>query len=357
MIFSSLNRLCFMALPPSSIQKWKIQVRNGPDLGGKVKHDLVDAEGVPVAVSGRSEGSCARRGYGVYSDVVGWHGESMSIVDRAKALVGLMNDYHLPQRVVFHHVPKCGGTSVGRALRKRYITSQATVSPESSFRAFQTFTGRTDREGLLVDILDLREQMLLYLLYEDVRCVSAHVRFSHAAYDTFRDKYAFITILREPVQRFISHYFWSFQRPNAHGRIDEDFESFLETQRAKRLGASYVEYFCGLPKETDITTAEAVDSAIRNLRRMNIVGRLDDLAGFQADLRKTLGVRVRIGHENKMRQSVGREAGVVKPELMDHVRALCAPDIMVWNAVFSGCGEVKATNTSLTSTHTAPTGP
>jgi hypothetical protein len=36
MIFSSLNRLCFMALPPSSIQKWKIPVRNGPDLGGKV---------------------------------------------------------------------------------------------------------------------------------------------------------------------------------------------------------------------------------------------------------------------------------------------------------------------------------
>jgi hypothetical protein len=25
-----------MALPPSSIQKWKIPVRNGPDLGGKV---------------------------------------------------------------------------------------------------------------------------------------------------------------------------------------------------------------------------------------------------------------------------------------------------------------------------------
>jgi hypothetical protein len=41
MIFSSLNRLCFMALPPSSIQKWKIPVRNGPDLGGKVRSGSV----------------------------------------------------------------------------------------------------------------------------------------------------------------------------------------------------------------------------------------------------------------------------------------------------------------------------
>jgi hypothetical protein len=30
MIFSSLNRLCFMVLPPSSIQKGKIPVRKGP---------------------------------------------------------------------------------------------------------------------------------------------------------------------------------------------------------------------------------------------------------------------------------------------------------------------------------------
>jgi RHS repeat-associated protein len=36
MIFSSLNRLRFMGLPPSSIQRWKIQVHNGPDSGGKV---------------------------------------------------------------------------------------------------------------------------------------------------------------------------------------------------------------------------------------------------------------------------------------------------------------------------------
>lgn len=42
MIFSSLNRLCFMALPPSSIQKWKIPVRNGPVLGGKVTCDSLE---------------------------------------------------------------------------------------------------------------------------------------------------------------------------------------------------------------------------------------------------------------------------------------------------------------------------
>ena len=37
MICSSVNRLRFMGLPPTLIQRWKIPVRNGPDKGGKIK--------------------------------------------------------------------------------------------------------------------------------------------------------------------------------------------------------------------------------------------------------------------------------------------------------------------------------
>ncbi|ETX16721.1 hypothetical protein OCH239_01280 [Roseivivax halodurans JCM 10272] len=255
------------------------------------------------------------------------------MVDRTKSVLAAVNDRLMPQRVVFHHVPKCGGTSVGRALRKRFILSQATVVPESSFRAFEAFTGRTDREAMLVDVLDLREQMLLYYLFEDVRCVSLHVRFSNTAYDLFQERYKFVTILREPVARFVSHYFWSYRKAGAHARIDEDFERFLETPRARRLGASYVEYFSGLPKEEDVTTSRAISLAIENLRRMDVVGRLDDLDEFRRRMHEELGVRVKIGHENKMRQPASRKSEVVTPELTEKVRELCAPDIAVWEAM------------------------
>jgi hypothetical protein len=239
----------------------------------------------------------------------------------------------MPQRVVFHHVPKCGGTSVGRALRKRFILSQATVVPESSFRAFKAFTGRDDRERMLIDVLDLREQMLLYLLYEDVRCVSLHVRFSNAAFQEFHDRYKFVTILRDPVERFISHYHWSYGKAHAHGRIDETFGAFLDTERARRLGASYVEYFAGLQKDSDLTTPEAIAAAIGNLGRMDVVGRLDDLPGFQAELRAALGVGIKVGHENKARRPRSESPIDITPELAERVRSLCAPDIAVWQAV------------------------
>ncbi len=262
----------------------------------------------------------------------------MGWVDHAKVVRARLLETMLPAPVVFHHVPKCGGTSVGRALRKRYVLSQGTVVPESSFRAFEAFSGRKDREQMLIDVLDLREQMLLYLLYEDVRCVSAHVRFSQSAYTRFSGRYAFITLLREPVSRFISHYFWSHGKPDAHARIDEDFAAFLQTPRARRQGATYVEYFSGLPKEADTAAPAAIAAAIANLCRFDVVGKLDDLNSFRHALKSRLGVNLRIGHENKMRQPSTRRSEIVTPDLRRQVEALCAPDLAVWKSVV---GEMK----------------
>lgn len=264
------------------------------------------------------------------------------MIDRLKTLHRKLDAWITPSRVVFHHVPKCGGTSVGRALRKRYILSQTTVKPEESFRAFEAYTGRTDREQMLIDVAALREQMMLYHLFDAKRCVAAHVPYSEVVHQRFAPGYKFITILREPVSRLVSHYFWSHGKPDAHARIDEDFETFLGTARARRLGASYVEYYSGAPMAPDLSDPELIARAITNLRtRFDVVGRLDDLPGFEASIRDVLGVRIRIGHENKARQPGATRKSVVTPELMERAREVCAPDIAVWNAMF-GAGTTDA---------------
>lgn len=266
----------------------------------------------------------------------------MGLIDHAKRIRDLAVDRLHPQPVVFHHVPKCGGTSVGRALRRRYLLSQATVIPESSFRALEAFTGCSDREKLLVDVLDLREQMLLYLLYERVRCISAHVRFSRIAHARFAGSYSFVTILREPVSRFVSNYRWSHGKPDAHARIEQSFEQFLDTPRARRLGATYVEFFSGLPKDSDFTSDEAIAAAIETLGHLDAVGMLDDLDGFSQALEPLLGVRLRIGHENRATPHSLARAGIDDAATRAKVEELCRPDLAVWHAVRKtarGCGQ------------------
>lgn len=251
----------------------------------------------------------------------------MGIVGRVRRQLTVLKDWHIPQRVVFHHVPKCGGTSVALALRKRYILSQGTVKPQESFEAFQMFTGRDDREAMLRDVLDLREQMLLYLLAEDVRCVSAHVRFSAAAHRHFAPRYKFVTILREPVSRFISNYGWSYDRKGAFARIDLPLDDFLETPRARAMGAAYVENFCGFGSQEDMTTPQAVAAAIANLKKFDVVGRLDR---FAADMKSALGVRLRIGHDNKKGVQRPITAAPVTEAQRARITALCAPDLEIW---------------------------
>lgn len=260
----------------------------------------------------------------------------MGAVDRAKSIRARAVEHLLPQKFVFHHVPKCGGTSVGRALRKRYLLSQATVTPEASYRAFEQMTGRTDREQMLIDVLDLREQMLLYHMFEGVRGVSLHVRFSQAAFVRFSREYKFVTIMRDPIARFLSHYNWSYDKPEAHARIEEDFETFLDTDRAARLGATFVEYYCGLPKEADIRSDQAVQAATENLKKFSVVGDLADLSKFEQDIKKSLGVRVKIKHENKgtAKRKFIRVSDLTTSQT-EKVKALCAPDIAVYHSVFS----------------------
>jgi hypothetical protein len=256
----------------------------------------------------------------------------MGAVDWAKAVRRSAAEAVIPQRFVFHHIPKCGGTSVGRALRRRCLLSQATISPEASYRALELFSGQNDREQMLIDVLDFREQMLLYFMFDDVRGISAHVRFSGHAYDRFSDRYKFITVLRHPVERFISNFFWSAGKPEAHGRIEENLATFLDTDRARRLGATLVEYLCGLPKEVAPYSDEAVAAAVENLAKFDVVGDIRNIADLEHKLRVALGFRVSIGHENKGRARLNGARRVFDDAtLRSRIEALCAPDIAVYS--------------------------
>lgn len=254
----------------------------------------------------------------------------MSATDLGKTLHRRAINLLCGRRIVFHHVPKCGGTSVGRILRRAYILSQGTVTPVESEMAFDAAQSASSGTGI-AHVSELREMMLLYLLYSDVRCVAAHVPFSNAAFDRFATGYSFVTLLRDPVDRFISHYYWNHDRPDAHFRISEAFEAFLESERASALGSTYVRYFCGEPGEK-FTRRTHVDSAIRNLHRMDFVGFLDDLAQFQTKLRAITGKRLAIGSENVGNTRARRDA-ILSGPLRDRVLEVCAPDRDVWEAV------------------------
>ena len=160
--------------------------------------------------------------------------------------------------------------------------------------------------------------------------MSAHVWFSEAAYRQFKGSYKFITVLREPVSRFVSNFDWSYRKEGDHGRIDLPLAEFLESDRATRFGAMYVQYFAGLPWAADVRSPAAVAAAIRNLENFDVIGKLQDLPRFERDVQAALGVRLRIGHENRSGTAAGSRLAGLDPALRKKVEALCEPDLAVW---------------------------
>lgn len=252
----------------------------------------------------------------------------MSAIDRGKRMYQRAVNLLCPRPIVFHHVPKCGGTSVGRALRLRYLLSQATVKPPESAKAFASAQLGELRPSC--DVYDLRRMMLLYLMHDGTRCVAAHVPFSEAAFAEFADTYAFVTMLREPVYRFLSHYRWD-QRQRQPVDSPESLEEFLLHDRVRRKGATYVRYFCGDPG-AERFTAKHVDAAIHNLRRLHCVGFLDELPRFNSNLNSLTGSRLKIGKENVDRTKTS-DASILAGPMSAKVLAACELDRAVWDAV------------------------
>lgn len=250
----------------------------------------------------------------------------MALVDLGRSLYGRATEWLGGNPIVFHHAPKCGGTSVGRALRRAYLLSQGTVTPAESQKAFDAVQDGS-RPGSHVS--ELREMMLLYMLYSGTRCVSAHIPFSNTAFDRFADKYRFVTILRHPVDRFISNYHWSHRHPGGVAHIPETLEEYVGTDRARQMGATYARYFCGKPG-AEFSSAH-VDAAVANLRRMHLVGFLDQVGEFQKALQALTGRGIRIGKEN-VGSGGGREAIMAGP-LGKQITDACAVDLAVWDAV------------------------
>ncbi len=225
-------------------------------------------------------------------------------------------------RVVFHHVPKCGGTSIERSLRIRYGISYQTFPLRSLYSSIETLRPEFNADDLDLHSARIREIQLLDYLYQDIRCIAGHVYFSNRAHSLFSDKYHFITTLRDPVEFFVSFYLQMFYSDEERWKIDYTLEEFLDTPLAQLFGTFYALYFSELPQDKLISNNQAVQLSTENLRKFTLVGILEDMAKFRRRLSEILGVRLWIGHANKSESKAGEKTDLLTPTARRKIEAL-----------------------------------
>ena len=239
----------------------------------------------------------------------------------------------LQQKIVFLHVPKCGGTSLDIAIQQSF--GRRNLRPRGVYKLDPAVSAAAAKLANM-PIADYRENLLFYYLgLEDAYYVKGHFTFSDDAYRTFSALWHFISLIREPTARWISHYFFNRYKQDDHFRIEIPLEDFVETDRGRSLGHNMVSFFGGSEVRGKPISQASLDAAIANVERLSVVGVLEHLDKFAVDYERRFGVRLRIDHRNRNPVNNVHEHASLTPSMLRKIESVCEPDIALYQHVLN----------------------
>lgn len=247
-----------------------------------------------------------------------------------------------PKENIFYlHIPKCGGTSLNRALQNCYFNWSLSdtnnilnLDAPASWEAIEKGQDLVLYPDTVDDyrVMKFREELLLYYMSQrHIRFISGHFPFSSKAYESFSNRYAFITLLRNPVDRWVSSYFYNRNRQShRYRKIEMGIEEYLESEYGRSQGYEYAKFLSGMDEGGKYMTIEAVNRAKENLHKFKLVGFLEDMTDFSAQFKAVFGRDLNIGILNKKPKSENPDVGSFLNQVQDKIKEICQPDIEVY---------------------------
>lgn len=173
--------------------------------------------------------------------------------------------YGPAEKLLFEHIPKCGGTSVKEYLKSHYTPSKIfEIDGMNVEHSLDEFRSMSDSERCSFDLLlGHGAHKLRHLFHAEIKR---------------------LTILRDPVERIVSHYFFARQSPRhyLHAAIATSKMTLAEyatSDLSPELKNNYVRRFTGVSAEVaELSPDEAIDGVMQLLESdYAIVGTLESL--------------------------------------------------------------------------------
>jgi hypothetical protein len=226
----------------------------------------------------------------------------------------------------YMHVPKCAGTAVTDAMRSLCPLQKRVgmVLARPSRRATALQSGRPEwnihEDGPESQVIfAYREHLMLYFMADDAPLVCGHFLFSERAHTAFANRYRFVSVLRNPLDRLVSNY----ADARLGNYIDMPFSDYLDSEVGWRHATVMLRYFSGRAIVPPEGVADATAAAHANLEKFALVGFTDRMRDFAEGFGRVFGVPLRLHHM--------RPGRFEKPEIDRSARArmekLCAGDL------------------------------
>lgn len=205
-----------------------------------------------------------------------------------------------PRKILFDHLPKCGGSTLNTYLEAHYPNHRTFSTdgwePEKSIEEFKR--------------LPLNKRHAFDL-------VKGH--FANELMELAHPECLKITVFREPVDRLVSHYFFAKETPKhyLYPKIHElalSLEAYIESDLSDELRNWYTTHFSGLSlSEAEAAPENSVRLAFDNVtRKYDVIGFLDSFSAFTSTLRER--AHLRLIYQNKKANVTQKRAALADIE-------------------------------------------
>ena len=193
--------------------------------------------------------------------------------------------------IVFHHIPKCGGTSIVTGLILTYYPLRFLKYRRQGFPSnLNSRAASIIAEQSGVNRYDFRRQLLSYFVEKgDTAFISGHYPFDKNIYQNHKDTWNFVTLLRDPVARWYSEYFWNRYKNHDYQKTEMTIEEYVESDQGIMNARSFTNFLSHSDKHNIIPSVQEVQEAIENLSKMRVVGCLEDLERFRDNMKEAFG--------------------------------------------------------------------
>lgn len=236
-------------------------------------------------------------------------------------------------KIVFHHIPKCGGTSIVTGMVTAYYPLRLLRYGRKGFPSTLNAPASTYAADLYArDRYTFRRELLAYNVHRgNSPIVSGHFPFCRKLYDGFKDEWSFVTLLRHPLERWYSEYFWNRYKSHQYEHTDLSAEAYLETFEGRAASRSFVNFFTEAQDLATLATEKELKGALETLPKMRVIGCLEHMERFRCDMKDAFGRKPMVFNRN---QSPAHQVQRVRPDTNSafhkHLEDLLAADIEIY---------------------------
>ncbi|MCS3668073.1 hypothetical protein GGP77_002316 [Salinibacter ruber] len=220
-----------------------------------------------------------------------------------------LDEYVNVSKFFFMHIPKTGGTSVKSAFRKnREISTEGWVDAKETRRMMEGAAGENlCNSEYLREVFKLRQAIAVRKMRKGKSFVVGHIPVTKNMIESFPE-YRFFTIIRDPVERWVSEYRFGYEIGSLESFIGHEppkhpidgVEMALNSEEGGRYSRNmYTCYFSGFGWQSEFRSSKARMLAKSNVKKFDAIFKIKNMKHIEQYVQKN-NVKIEIGEKKNI---------------------------------------------------------